>query len=255
MRSLLSVLLFCLCTCIAAQEKKPSPKKEPAPQVLYTVPLVVKPGEKQKLALRGKHLTALKEVKVTGADGAKLNVLSAKTVGVPGNYPADRVGDSEVEIELELPKGAKPGAVALVATGAGGASAPHTLLVRGGLAAVAEKEENGAFASAQPLTLPCAVEGAIRSERDVDVFKFEGKKGLKVRVEVQAARFGSPLDGFLTVCDADRNILDSVDDTAGSADPVLTLTLPQDGTYYVSLLDANDLGGTNFGYRLVVKPE
>jgi hypothetical protein len=145
--------------------------------------------------------------------------------------------------------------VKLTAVGPGGDSAPYTLLVRDDLPAVPEKEDNGAFASAQALTLPCAVEGAIKGERDVDVFKFVGKKGQKVRVEIQAARFGAPLDAFLTVHDANRNILDSADDTGGSADPILTVTLPADGTYYVSLIDAHDLGGPGFGYRLVVKPE
>ena len=41
-------------------------KKAAAPKVLYAVPLVVKPGEKQKLALRGKNLDAVKDVKVSG---------------------------------------------------------------------------------------------------------------------------------------------------------------------------------------------
>src|SRR5262245_29303415 len=91
---------------LPAQDKKTEPPKVP-----YAVPLVVKPGEKQKLALRGQRLPAVKEVKVSGADEAKLKVLGAKAVGVPNNYPGDRVGESEVEIELELPKAVKPGAV------------------------------------------------------------------------------------------------------------------------------------------------
>src|SRR5829696_9989770 len=93
----------------AAQDKKKG-AKSPDPKVLYTVPLVVKPGEKQKLAVRGKNLDAVKEVKVGGAD-VKAKVLGAKKVAVPNNYPAEKVGDSEVEIELELPKDVKPGAV------------------------------------------------------------------------------------------------------------------------------------------------
>ncbi|HEY1187174.1 MAG TPA: PPC domain-containing protein [Gemmata sp.] len=256
MRSLLLCLLpFGFCAFTAAQEKKAGPKKAPAPNVLYTVPLTVTPGGKQKLSLRGKNLASVKEVKVSGADGAKLKVLGAKAVGVPNNYPGDRVGDSEVEIELELPKGAKPGAVKLTAVNGGGESDPYTLLMRDALVPVVEKEENGAFTSAQPLTVPCAVEGTIKAERDVDVFQFACKKGQEIRIEVQAARFGSPLDGFVSVCDANRNILASADDVSGSADPVLTFTAPRDGTYFISLIDANDLGGANFGYRLIMKPE
>ena len=256
MYRLLCLVIISLASTTSSQDKKPAdPKKEPAPKVLYAMPLVAKPGEKQKLVLRGKNLATVKEVKVTGADGAKLKVLGAKAVGVPNNYPGERVGDSEVELELELPKDAKPGAVKLTAVNGGGDSNAYTLLVRDELPAVAEKEENGGFDTAQAVVLPCAVEGTIKSERDVDTFKFEGKKGTKVRIEVQAARFGSPVDGFLTLYDADRKVVDSADDVNGSADPILTVTLPKDGTYFVALIDAHDLGGANFGYRLVVKAE
>ncbi|MBY0456897.1 MAG: PPC domain-containing protein [Gemmataceae bacterium] len=254
-------LLFLLClfpaAFAAAQEKKPDPKKEPPPKVLYAAPLVAKPGEKQKLALRGKGLAAVKEVKLAddGPDGATVKVLGAKAVPVPNNFPADRVGDSEVEVELDLPKDAKPGSVKLVAVGAGGESNAYTLLIRDALPVVAEKEDNGGFDTAQAVSLPCAVEGTVKGERDVDVFKFEGKKGAKLRVEVQAARFGSPLDGFLTLHDADHKLLAAVDDTDGTPDPILTVTLPKDGVYFLSLIDAHDLGGPNFGYRLVIKAE
>ena len=249
----LFVLPLALTAHAAPQEKMPSEKKGPPPKVLYAVPLVAKLGEKQKLSLRGMNLAAVKEVRVSGSDAAKVKVLGAKGVGVPNNYPGERVGDSEVEIELELPKDTKPGAVKLVAVGPGGESNTYSLLVRDDLSTVAEKEENGGFDTAQGGTRPCAVEGTIKGERDVDVFKFEGKKGDKVTAEVQAARFGSPLDGFLTVYDADRKVIASADDVNGSADPVLTVTLPKDGAYFVTLIDAHDLGGVNFAYRLVLK--
>ncbi len=256
MRLLLCLLVLPLASApsVTSQDKKPADaKKEPPPKVLYAVPLVAKPGEKQTLALRGKNLAAVKEVKVSGAADAKVKVLGAKAVGVPNNYPGDRVGNSEVELELELPKGAKPGAVTLTAVGPGGESNAYTLLVRDDLPVILEKEENGGFDTAQLLTLPCAVEGTIKGERDVDVYKFDGKKGDTVTVDVQAARFGSPVDGFLTVYDTDRKVIASADDVNGSPDPVLTVTLPKDGTYFIALIDAHDLGGANFGYRLVLK--
>src|SRR5829696_7635137 len=106
---LLVIAALTLAPAAPSQDKKKS-AKSPDPKVLYTVPLVVKAGEKQKFAVRGKNLDAVKEVKVGGAD-VKAKVLGAKKVAVPNNYPAEKVGDSEVEIELELPKDVKPGAV------------------------------------------------------------------------------------------------------------------------------------------------
>lgn len=244
----LSVLPLALAAPLHSQDKK----KDAAPKVLYAVPLVAKPGEKQKLTLRGKGMAGVKEVTASGVEGAKVKVLGARAATPPNNYPGERVGDSEVEIELELPKDAKAGSVKLAAVGPGGPSDAYSLLLRDELTAVAEKEDNGGFDAAQAVAVPCAVEGTVKGERDVDVFKFEGKKGEKVKIEVQAARFGSPLDAFLTVYDADRKVVGSADDADGSPDSVLVLTLPKDGTYYISLIDAHDLGGANFGYRLVI---
>src|SRR3954471_4532622 len=96
----LLVLPLAFASHSSSQDKNP-PEKKDAPKLLYAVPLVAKPGEKQKLALRGKNLAAVKEVKVSGSDAAKVKVLGAKAVGVPNNYPGERVGDSEVEVELE----------------------------------------------------------------------------------------------------------------------------------------------------------
>jgi hypothetical protein len=251
------VLFACLLALasLAHSQDKKQPEKKDTPKVLYAVPLVVKPGEKQKLALRGKNLAAVKEVKVSGADEARVKFLSAKSVGVPNNYPAERIGESEVEIELELPKSVKPGEVKLTVGGPGGESNPYTLLVQDDLPAVIEKEPNDGFDQAQVIAVPAAVEATIKNERDVDVFKFEGKKGEKLRIEVQAKRFGSPVDPVLTVYDSGKRTVDSADDSNGKPDPVLVVNLPRDGVYYISVIDASDLGGPNFGYRLVVRLE
>jgi hypothetical protein len=249
------ILLFgivALSSPLCSQEKKP-PEKKSVPKVLYALPLVVKPEVKQKLVLRGKGLADVKEIEVVGVKNAIAKVLSGKAVAVPTNYPGERVGDSEVEFELELPKAAKPGEVKLIAIGPGGKSTPYTLLLRDELPVVAEKEPNDGFDQAQPVTLPSAVEGTIKAERDVDVFKFEGKKGDKIRIEIESARFGSPLVAMLTLYDGTRSIIDSASETADNPDPKLNVTLPKDGTYYIAVIDANDLGGPNFGYRLIIR--
>lgn len=253
---ILLILPFAFLSSATSQDKKPpDAKKEPAPKVLYAVPLVAKPGEKQKLTLRGKGLTTVKEVKVSGSNDTKVKVIAGKMAAVPNNYPADRIGDSEVEIELDLAKGVEPGKVKLTAVGPGGDSNEYTLLVRDETPVVAEKEPNDGFDQAQVIPVPSAVEGTIKGERDTDVFQFTGKAGDKVRIEVQAARWGSPVDAMLVLYDAGRRVIDSADDTDGTPDPILVVTLPKAGTYFITVIDAHDLGGANFGYRLVVRPE
>lgn len=252
MSRLALLVLFGFTLTAAAQKKEP--EKKELPKILYAMPLVVAPGEKHKLVLRGKHLDTVKEIKVAGADGAKVKVLGGKKTSFGTNQPGDRLGDSEVEFELELPKGTKPGAT-LTAIGPGGESKAYVLLIPDATPRVDEKEPNDGFDAAQTIPFPAGVEGTIKNDKDVDVFKFEGKKGDKVKLEVQAARFGSPVDALLSLYDADRKLLAAVDDTDGSPDPVISITLPRDGAYFLTVIDAHDLGGSQFGYRLVVKKE
>ena len=42
-------------------------------------------------------------------------------------------------------------------------------------------------------------------------------------------------------------------DDAEGADPRVTFTLPRDGVYHLSLIDAHDQGGPAFVYRLLVR--
>jgi hypothetical protein len=215
------------------------------------VPLVVAPGFKGKLLLRGQHLDTV--TRIQSNVNAKLVGKPKKAAG-PQGYPAERVGDSEAEVELDVPKNFTAGHVELTATSPKGQSPPLRLAVNAA-PAIAEKEPNDSFAQAQELRLPATVRAKIERVRDVDVFRFSGRAGDRVRVEVLAARFGSPLDALVTVYDADRRVLDSADDRKGEPDPVLTVTLPRDGIYYVSVIDAHDTGGPLFPYRLRVKVE
>ena len=70
---------------------------------------------------------------------------------------------------------------------------------------------------------------------------------------ITAASLGSPADLLLTVYDARRQVILTVDDVDGHPDPKAEITLPADGVYYLSLIEAHDLGGTGFGYRLTVR--
>jgi hypothetical protein len=244
--SLLPLLFFA--PLLAAQPKK-EPKKDAPPAVRYAVPLFPKVGGKQKISLRGANLDAA--TGVTASDPTvTVTFLAAKKAALPNNAPKGRLGDTEVEIELELPKGTKPG-VTLTVTGPAGASAPYALAIPTDLPRVSEKEPNDGFAAAQAIPVPCEVVGAVGRDRDADVFKVTGKAGERLRFEVQAAKFGGPLDGLLMLHDAAGRLIDSCDDVGGNPDPSLAVTLPRDGSYFLSLLDAHDLGGPAHGYRIL----
>src|SRR5439155_9242842 len=101
---------------------------------------------------------------------------------------------------------------------------------------------------------PQVVDGMVSRPKDVDVFRFDGRAGRRLVFEVLAARHGSALDSILTLYDAAGREVASNDDTPGSVGSRLEVTVPRDGVYYLSLIDAHDQGGPAHVYRLVARP-
>lgn len=132
----------------------------------------------------------------------------------------------------------------------------------GGLPETAESEPNDAAEQAQLLTFPQTVNGRIAAVGDVDVFRFEGRSGEEVVIEVQARRLHSPLDAVLRLVDAAGQELAANDDhpdpelalLTHHADPYLRVKLPADGVYHVYLRDIQRHGGPEYAYRLHLRP-
>jgi len=119
-------------------------------------------------------------------------------------------------------------------------------------------ESNKKQPAAQKVKLPTIVNGHIDRPGDADVFRFEGRAGQKIVAEVYARRLGSPVDSVLKLTDAAGKKLAANDDhedkAAGlsthHADSLLTIELPEDGTYYLHMADAQQKGGQAYSYRL-----
>jgi hypothetical protein len=123
-----------------------------------------------------------------------------------------------------------------------------------------EAEPNDAPGTGQRIGVPQTVNGRIGRPGDVDLFLFEGRAGDDVVAEVVARRLRSPLDSLLRLTDDTGRVLawndDFEDPEAGllthHADSYLRARLPDDGVYYVRVVDAQGQGGDAFGYRLRV---
>jgi hypothetical protein len=244
-------LVVAAATTLPAQDKKPPEKKE-APVVIVALPLGVPAGKATKVTLRGLKLDTATEVRFKAAK------VTAKLVGkgkatVPAMQEARRVGDTQVEVEVTLPADVPEGAADFTVVTPAGESAPHSLLVEKTIPVIAEKEPNNGFKQAQSVALPQMVDGVIAQNQDVDVYRFEGKAGQRVVIEVLAARQGSALDSYLSLHDADGKLLATCDDIEGSTDSRIELTLPREGAYFASVIDAHDTGGPAHVYRLVLK--
>lgn len=125
-----------------------------------------------------------------------------------------------------------------------------------------EKEPNNTLGQAQAVSVAQIVNGRIQTSDDEDVFRFQGKAGQKVVLEVVARRVGSPVDSLLKLSDAQGRLLAASDDIADPscgwlthyADSRIEATLPADGVYYVHLRDAQHRSGPEYAYRLRISP-
>jgi len=244
-------LLFLLTTTLCAQPKKET-KDEP-PRVILAMPMAVEIGKKAKIVLRGLKIDTVTEVRFQEPRTTGKLLGDTKKIPLPNNANVNQVGDSEISIEVIVPQEVVGSTISFSVVGPNGESKPHSLIVKDDIPIVVEKEPNDGFRQAQTISLPVVIEGSIKQAQDVDVFRFEGKKGAKIHVELQANRFGSPVDGMLTLYDEAGRIIATADDSPVSLDPLFAVELPRDGVYYLSLLDAHDQGGGLYLYRLIVR--
>jgi hypothetical protein len=123
-----------------------------------------------------------------------------------------------------------------------------------------ETEPNNEKRKAQSLVLPMIVNGRIDRSGDWDVFRFKGRAGEKIAIEVLARRLGSPLDSLLKLFGPDGKMVAANDDHIDKwlgllthySDSFVTLTLPDDGLYLLRLSDTQNKGGAAYSYRLRV---
>ena len=117
---------------------------------------------------------------------------------------------------------------------------------------IVEQEPND-LAQSQAVELPLSVTGHVAALRDVDAFRFAGKKGQRLRFEVIARDIGSPLDPVLRIYDAAGTVLKEADDEGReSADPDFVFALPTDGEHRVAVTDRFAHHGDRFVYLLNV---
>jgi hypothetical protein len=172
-----------------------------------------------------------------------------KIVGdVPGAFTpltVEKDGDQRRQYLLEIDKGARTGVYPLRIETSEGLS-NILLFTVGSFQEQAEEEAlvdeqiplNDTPEKAEPLELPKTVNGTLRGP-DRDIYRLQGKKGQRIDLEVEARRIGSAIDPVLELRDAQGKLLERNNDAAGiHADSRLSLTLPVDGDYFVSVQDA-----------------
>ena len=236
-----------------AEDKKKEEKNE-MPRLMAVAPFSVIRGSTSLVHITGLNLAEVSAVRMESTGGPITAVIKShgKLEGEKKGDPA-KVGDSQVELEINVPPDGIAESVSFILTTKTGETPPRSLVVLTAGSLIEEKEPNGGFREAQEIDRGKTVRGTISDATDVDVFKFQGKAGEKIVAEVDAARHGSPLDSLLTLYSAKGNTLASNDDSEAGADSILRAKLPADGVYYLSLSDAQGVGGAAHGYLLCLR--
>jgi hypothetical protein len=111
---------------------------------------------------------------------------------------------------------------------------------------------------AQELPLPGVACGRIEVAENVDYYKIQAKAGQVLAIEVHAARIQDKIhdlqkhiDPLVAVYDLEGREIAAADD-GYFADPVLTVTVPKDGSYLVQIRDTKYEGDPRWVYALSI---
>lgn len=116
-----------------------------------------------------------------------------------------------------------------------------------------EATANNTTETATTATVPGVLNGRIESVGDVDLWKFEAKKGQSLVLEMHASELGSALDSVVAILDSTGKQIAEADDNGQDVDSRLAFNVPTDGIYFAQVTDrVASRGGAQFGYRLHV---
>jgi hypothetical protein len=157
-------------------------------------------------------------------------------------------------MRVDLPAITTPGVVPLAWPGEGLWSGPRPFVTVSSHAEVIEQPP-----AAAPQELPAGkvgVSGRLLAPYEEDRYRVPVTSGTKVRLEVFAERYGSPIDVALVVRNEGGDVVARVEDGAGTTDPVFEYAVPDKVTaVVVGVVDALGRGGARGVYRLTVDPQ
>jgi len=161
------------------------------------------------------------------------------------------VNDNQVKATIKIAPDCRMGQHAVRLRTASGISDLRTLYI-GALPEIEEKEPNNEFSKPQRIPLNVTVNGIVQSE-DVDYFVVDCKKGQRLSVEIEGMRLANQtvFDPYIAVLNSKRFELAASDDHAfGGQDGVISVVIPEDGSYTILVRETNYGGNGECKYRL-----
>jgi hypothetical protein len=206
---------------------------QPMPNLSGMAPIYLRQGETREVVLNGQNLGGAQRAEVAAPKGVTAELLSGTPLRVKLAAAGDApLGERELRIVTPL-----------------GVTRPVGVTV-GQFQLVEDKEPNNAIDAAQPLSLPAAIVGRIDAPGDVDVYRFDARKGQHLIFDAHAVRAASPLEPVMTVHDVSGRELPRAADEFHGGDPLIAFDVPADGAYLLQVRDLQYRGGEDFGYRI-----
>ena len=212
-------------------------------------------GTTAELTVNGENLAGARELIISGAPGLKAAIIptaapnlqvESSAGGISSVAPVES-GKLKVKLEIDNTAALTEREVRLV--GPHGVSNPLT--VRLSQLPEIDASANESKDKAQEIALPAVISGTINTAAESHFYRFSGKKGEHVILDVNAFRLGSKLDSSLAVYDhAGKELARSED--AILLDSVLDFTVPEDGEYIAELRDFRYQGAGDYKYRLTI---
>jgi hypothetical protein len=196
-------------------------------------PLTLSSGTSTSLVIQGKNLTAPLRLKASRA-----------TVSIP----VEKVEPDTVLATAALPAHASLGPLAVWPSTEAGPLPPIVMLIDD-LPVHADNGNNHTRDTAQSLPSLACVDGTSDGGKS-DMYRFQGKAGQRVAVEVLTLPIRSTMDPVVRLVDADGTVLAMADDGAAGPECRLSHTFAKTGDCWLEIRDNSYKTGAGYHLRL-----
>ena len=123
---------------------------------------------------------------------------------------------------------------------------------------IVEAPNNNTMKTAQPITLPAAVCGAIETKEDVDFFKFKAEAGQALTFHVYCHRLADRIHDLQIIADPililrdEKGTVVAANDNYYAADPLLHHKFTKAGEYYLEVRDVRFDGYPHWTYCIEI---
>ncbi len=223
------------------------------PMIMATRPVAVQAGKtceceiESRYDLRGAHRVFVSGTGVTG-----------EVVPPPAPKPkAKPVPLTRIKVRFKTEAGALPGMRDFrVITPRGASTLGQIVIVRDPI--VVETANNDTMKTAQPITVPAAVCGALEKQEDVDYYKFKVPSGMALTFHMYCHRLADRIHDLQLVADPiitlrdDKGTVLASNDNYFSADPLLHYKFASAGEYYLEVRDVRYSGYRYWTYCIEI---